>query len=66
MISQAFYDSILGWDWNQIRFYLLLIVALLLVVGVTLKAGDNMQLALVLLYFGMGAPGLRELILRFR
>lgn len=65
MISQAFYDSILGWDWEQIRSYLLLIVALL-VVGVTLKAMgiDGLHLAVVLLYLGMGAPGFRELILR--
>jgi len=65
MISQAFYDSILGWDWERLQFLLHFTVALI-VVGVTLKAMgiDGLHLAVVLLYLGIGAPGFRELILR--
>ena len=65
MISQAFYDSILGWDWKRLQFLLHFTVALI-VVGVTLKAMgiDGLHLAVVLLYLGIGAPGFRELILR--
>ena len=37
MISQAFYDSILGWDWKRVQFLLHFTVALLFV-GATITA----------------------------